>query len=645
MTSSDGGVIAEDVRSDAPWIPGQLRSGFHLPGLAGIWGSEPVFGEPRVEAAPGGVVVGAAGFMLAGDVRGPARWDGTSWVALPPTEAYRIAVAADGTVYAVERPTACDLCGGAQVKRLVQGQWQPLPGEFYSVEELVATSMGVVIAADGDVQRFDGTAWIDLTGPYHGATVYAIAERDGVLCVGGRFAFIAGAAANNVACLGATGWAQAGAGLDGTVRALAFAGDGRLVAGGTFAIAGGANLAVLDQVGWTAFGGGVTGTDAVVKSIAVDGDSIIVGGRFDSPVTNLGRFSEGAWSSPTGAWLTAYSEAFVSDIAVGSDGIYFVGAFDRIGDTVATHIARWTSTGVEPVLAAGAVPLGIDGFVGVMLAEPDGSVIAGGEFVAAGTIAANNIARFSNGAWESLGSIGERVTALARTDTLYAGTSTGSVLRWSGTSWVSVASLNGGVNTMFAFGDELIVGGDFTMPDRIARWNGSTFERIGIAPLYRVLALGDIRGKLCAGVWVTGSGLGQPPDRPLWCWDGMYWRPEGLDGWSVHAITTLEDGTPVVAGSFLAGALAVDRGSGWAYVIINQNVQKIVQFRGGLLVGDGNYLRWWDGQTQDPLHEVAMGSIRALARAPQGVLVGGSGPLSRGDAPPDAFGVAAFDAN
>lgn len=285
----------------------------------------------------------------------------------------------------------------------------------------------------------------------------------------GRFASVDAVPASNVACQTTSGWTQAGDGLTGVVHALAFANDGRLIAGGTFTVAGGANVAVLGASTWTALGGGVAGTDPDVRAIKIDGDAIIVGGAFDTPVKNLARFSQGTWSGPTGEWFAAAMRPIVSDVAVKSDGVYIVGTFERIGDVAVSHIARWSTT-IEPVMPTGDMPLGVNGRINALLRDTDGSIIAGGQFVAAGTLPALNVARFADGRWQSFGAILDQVTAFARTDTIYAGTKTGNVLRWTGTDWTSIGALNGTINAMLEYNGDLIVAGDFTTPNRIARW-------------------------------------------------------------------------------------------------------------------------------------------------------------------------------
>jgi hypothetical protein len=169
-TRNDAGPPADAV----PLYPGMLRSGFHAPGLSAT------DGEPRIEATDDGVLIGGS-YIQAGAVRAPAKWNGADWIALPATDPYRVAVAPDGTMFAVERQVVCDLCGDVEVKRLSQGQWETLPGSFPSVTDMVATTNGLFLVTTNSVHRFDGTGWTKLGSAELNDGLEAIVEHAGAV--------------------------------------------------------------------------------------------------------------------------------------------------------------------------------------------------------------------------------------------------------------------------------------------------------------------------------------------------------------------------------------------------------------------------------------------------------------------------------
>jgi hypothetical protein len=414
-----------------------------------------------------------------------------------------------------------------------------------------------------------------------------------------------------------------------------------LIAGGSFAVPGGANLAVLEAGTWTALAGGVSGVDATVRAIAVAGDDIVVGGAFDSPVVNLGRLHQGTWSGPAGTWAAATVRPMVTDLVVKNDGVYIVGTFERIGDVAASRVARWSSL-IEPLVAAGDTPLGVNGGVRALVVDIDGTLIAGGPFVAAGTQVAAHVARFADGRWEAIGAITDPVTALARGDSVYAGTSTGQVLRWSGTDWTLVGAMASGVTAMHVFEGQVIVAAG----ERVSRWNGADLSPLGSPLPWRIGTLGTVRDRLCAGVFV-GDALMNPSPRPLWCWTGSSWGAELIFGAEVAGVATLDDGSAVLAGGLKLGGyvgLAIDRGNGWTRVDLHQHVSTLVPSGDGVfLLGHGT-ARFWDGKSAEPLPHLATGWFDAAVLTPSSLVVGAEGCVTSVDAAsPCALGAAVFD--
>jgi hypothetical protein len=157
---------------------------------------------------------------------------------------------------------------------------------------------------------------------------------------------------------------------------------------------------------------------------------------------------------------------------------------------------------------------------------PNGDVIAGGWFTAAGGTSANNIARWNGSAWSALGSgVNAEVDALrtlANGDLVAAGNFTvaggigaNRIARWNGSSWSALGSGLGNralALTTLPNGD-LVASGAFTMAgavsvNGIARWNGSTWSAFGGGLNGTVYALtrqsgGDV---FAGGSFTTASG-------------------------------------------------------------------------------------------------------------------------------------------
>ena len=141
---------------------------------------------------------------------------------------------------------------------------------------------------------------------------------------------------------------------------------------------------------------------------------------------------------------------------------------------------------------------GPDGTVLAVQAWDDGSGEAlyfGGEFVTAGGVQVNGIARWNGVSWSALGGgMNGRVHALAvHQGMLYAGGSftlvdgmpMPGIARWDGSEWSAVGpGISGTVYSLAPFQGELIAAGSFPtisgMPvGNIARWNGIAWSSVG----------------------------------------------------------------------------------------------------------------------------------------------------------------------
>jgi hypothetical protein len=209
---------------------------------------------------------------------------------------------------------------------------------------------------------------------------------------------------------------------------------------------------------------------------------------------------------------------------------------------------------------------------------------AGGTFSTAGGVAATNIARWTNNAWQPLAvdGLNGKVRALAVWDRfVYVGgdfTNFGAyVARWDmdAPTWNALGTgTNGGVHALLATEQGLYVGGSFTtagglFSPKVARWNyaGSWTVMPGLGPGPGIVkALGVVGSQLLAGgLFTTPNGAVNLARR-----SGNTWLPvipNDLDG-QVLSMETFqnEDGEDwlCVGGEFMtAGGRACGGLFGW----------------------------------------------------------------------------------
>jgi len=194
---------------------------------------------------------------------------------------------------------------------------------------------------------------------------------------------------------------------------------GTLHVGGAFTSAGGAsieNVATFDpDSGWAAIGAGLDGT---VNALAIDGASVFAAGGFTDPDT--GEFSEvfefdGTEWSPLAPPLSAvgFAGKTASSLLVADGFLYLGGWFSSVDGVPVRNVARFDLTarswaalgsgsdeGVRGSSASGLFRSAAD-----TLSSLGGKVYVGGFLTAAGSTPVNNIARWNpaTGNWSALG--------------------------------------------------------------------------------------------------------------------------------------------------------------------------------------------------------------------------------------------------
>ena len=185
-----------------------------------------------------------------------------------------------------------------------------------------------------------------------------------------------------------------------------------------------------------------------------------------------------------------------------------------------------------------------------------------------------------------------------------------SLLRYSGTAWtdVTTAGLDGQMNAVTAFADDVIVGGTFTTDGttplgHVARWNGTSLHPLGTGIVgtsvdtLLTLANGDV---VAGGLFTQAGGL---PASNIARWNGSAWSPlgSGLNN-QVLALAQTPNGDLYAGGRFT--------------------------FSGGVPC---SRVARWDGTAWSPLGFGTTGDVMALLARPNGtVIAGGSFTLAGG---------------
>jgi len=584
-----------------------------------------------------------------------ARWDGTSWSALPGTSAIGVddevralAVYDDGSGEALYVGGDFIVAGGtgaSYVARWDGSSWTELQGSLGSGTGGPVWSMAVHDDGDGralfvggefvdaggvivnNIARWDGSDWSALVGASGTGTnneVLSMASHDDgsgeTLFVGGRFSWAGGIPVSYIARWNGSEWAPlqgpSGTGLGSWVEDLAVFDDGggaALYAGGQFTTAGGqpANrVARWNGVEWSSLDGpSGNGTDGIVWTLEVFGTDLIAAGQFDQAggiaVNRVAQWDGSQWaemSGPSGVGVQRTVDSLIVFDDGNGEALYAGGSIHLAGGEFANSITRWN--GVEWSPLDQALGQGINGAVYALEAYDDGTgivAVAGGNFGAAGDATAKNIAVWDTRSWSPLvtGGGAEGTDGLVEALAVF---DNGSGPELYAAGWFDTAA---GVNV-----------------NRIARWTGVDWTPL-TAPggtgvqggnSIRALAVYDdgTGSKLYAGGYFETAGGVTVND--IASWDGSVWTPltgsfgTGVQG-RVEEMTVFDFGdgpSLIVAGAFTsAGGMTVNNiarwdGSEW-YPIgnpsdpgFNSTVEALAIFdngTGATLYAGGNFAR------------------------------------------------------
>ncbi|MEM8485161.1 MAG: T9SS type A sorting domain-containing protein [Bacteroidota bacterium] len=380
------------------------------------------------------------------------------------------------------------------------------------------------------------------------------------------------------------------------------------------------------------------GVDGIVLSAVVDNGGVLyIGGEFSRAggiaADGIARWDGSAWAT-LGGGLGAGFSGVVHAMVMASDGSLFIGGefaevFQGNGNlTEAFNVARWTGSSWEPL------GTGVDGPVYSLAEAPDGVIYIGGEFGmdGSGEFELSKIAAWDGANLSSVGNglgtfSGVQVRALAfdSQGDLFAGGAelAGGIFKWDGSAWATIGARHQGVVNTLAFdsNDALYAGGDFQaviqsddaelQANRIARWNGASWETLGTGFDGEITAMGFDMGGMLHVTGLFGARGDGALLRNLARWNGDWEAVGNSDDENLFESLNALAFTP-------AGGL---------YALGD------VQHLGGTLV---NGVGYWDGQRWQGTGGMGLDdAVKALAFDSSGILYAGgsfaySGPRHAG---------------
>jgi hypothetical protein len=199
------------------------------------------------------------------------------------------------------------------------------------------------------------------------------------------------------------------------IYALAIDSMGNLYAGGEFESIGAINaknIAKWDGTAWSSLGEGISGKNVMELACDKKGN-VYAAGAFDMAGSvvahNIAKWDGNAWSG-LGEGIQTEPDVYIPVFALALDGkgtLYASGGFSVAGTVAANNIAKWDGTKWS------ALGTGIQmdeelrwdcNPVWALACDENGNLYAGGQFNLAGSVLASGIAKWDGSAWSALGS-------------------------------------------------------------------------------------------------------------------------------------------------------------------------------------------------------------------------------------------------
>ncbi|HTI71677.1 MAG TPA: hypothetical protein VMF06_17005 [Candidatus Limnocylindria bacterium] len=366
---------------------------------------------------------------------------------------------------------------------------------------------------------------------------YAMVRFNGKTIVAGAFRSAGGVDAANIATWDGSRWGQLGAGLIGSVSALATDGT-YLYAGGNFTVPGdssGVNTAWWNGNKWRVLGGGV---DRPVHAMEVMGGHLYVGGEFKTAgslhAEGIVQWDGADWKNVGSPQALALGKVYVLK-TVGNQ-LYVGGLFGH--NAPGNSIALWDGTSWSPLGKGLTSRVYASAYA---LASSGNRLVVAGNFDTAGDVPANNLAVWDGSAWTTIGDPNGIVFALQFVgNSLFVGgsfesgfgVSANRISKWDGQTWSGLGSgatfpdgSGAFVQSLLVDGDNLLVGGNFSQAGGKPSYGFGIYSLLpppvqtggGAPPVVRAMhsngsMVVEVDGEAAGYVLETSSDLGSVSD-------------------------------------------------------------------------------------------------------------------------------------
>lgn len=463
-----------------------------------------------------------------------AKWDGTAWSSLGTgTDSIVLAVAVDslGSLYVSGLFTNVNGSPANHIAKWNGTAWSPLGtgvyniagsstgkgclsidklGNVYIAGHLNENDYSVGIAKPNRIVKWNGTEWSILGEDIILSSVLSLhIDVSGTVYAGSR---------SEISKWDGNTWNKFGShGTNDLVCDIAVDSSNNIYAGGYFTAIGNNEIAAKgiarwDGHSWNALEDKTVDGNTFIYSdgLTVDKSGIVyaVGNISSSFSTNVIAWWDGKTWNEIGRMSSP--QPYVLDRA---GNLYAAGIFTTINGKAVNNIARWDGSEWSPLgygmrcKSEGTYSEGA--YIKTLAFDESGNLYASGLFDSAGSVAANNIAKWDGNSWSSLGNgikylydIPVLALAFDKKGNLYAGgyfdtagtVPAKNIAKWDGNAWSAlgcgidhVADLDGQTG-VFALAvdksDNLYVGGGFyaigeTPANFIARWDGSSWSSLG----------------------------------------------------------------------------------------------------------------------------------------------------------------------
>ncbi len=440
------------------------------------------------------------------------------------------------------------------------------------------------------IARWNGSSWSALGSGVQG-TVNALEYFNGNVYAGGSFSTAGSVASNAIALWNGSDWETMDGGLNGFVNEIKVSGDSGVVVGGLFTKTLQDTVFVRNIVWWTGewnnrgkndpFGliGEQIHAEGEVRAIVVDGEDMWVGGQFleglpraggaeAGPLNNVALFRNPVDGAASWFRLHDAVNSSVNALARVGDALFVGGNFSRVDGEASRHIARWQVNErrwIQVAAPAARTPV-------YALALHKNTLYAAGSFTESNP---GDFTTTSRAAW----------------------------LDQQGWELVE-GEIRGNIYSMISLPDGLILGGSFITSNdlitvNLAFWNSNTGEWSALTPGSGVASLDDV--SFVSAMVMDGDNLyiggsftvaDTIPAQNIVCWNRQtgVWRTlgEGLNA-PVRSLALDDEGNLYAGGDFSrAGSIAarsVARWNGSEWQALGEGVEGQVR---ALVVADGH---------------------------------------------------------